>query len=61
MPKPPMFNGRRVTCCYCKRQLDPPTPEIKTSLTRQAGERRRLEEAAMLPPLQLPEGQPAAG
>jgi hypothetical protein len=33
MPKPPMMNGQRVTCCYCKRQLDPPQPEIPTALT----------------------------
>lgn len=33
MPKPPMYQGKRVTCCYCKRQLDPTEPERPTSLT----------------------------
>lgn len=33
MSKPPLINGRRVTCCYCKRQLDATMPEIATSLT----------------------------
>jgi hypothetical protein len=35
--KPPVFHGprgcQRVTCCYCKCQLDAPTPERDTSLT----------------------------
>lgn len=33
MTKPPMWQGRRVTCCYCKRQLDPSVPERPTSMT----------------------------
>lgn len=31
--KPPLFDGARCYCCYCKRQLDPPQPEKWTSLT----------------------------
>lgn len=38
MTKPPVFHTQRwgthrVTCCYCKRQLDPSEPERPTSLT----------------------------
>lgn len=32
--KPPLINtGKRVHCCYCKRDLTPPQPECSTSLT----------------------------